>query len=382
MKLLMMSAWNIRIFFRTTVLALFVLLPVGAEEMERELPELISQAFSKRAVLVIPIEERPALYQEFSKDENYSREFREYASKRYRLSVIRQSMIELIQSVHDQQSAESAVERILEYDKEVAGMDIRQAFIRAKRKANKMELYLLAHLYEWEGMDCANVYKKMVSCIEGKNLYQYDMLKRELNPRLLGLWNHSLYLPSFYVSTEPIIAAYKDIYGDSAYSAELREFAARCLKLNDIREKMLEAASKIHDEASAIEAGEILTRHVEEMVDLDMLGYYIEIKDKLSKGEQEKLDQLLLWRYDEAEAFMSRYLRIWEEKGLEQYASQVEIIRESVPFKTYRALWADYMYHGYNKSIKSGIKIEKSVDDLIFELSDRTYMEVLYPISL
>ena len=109
-----------------------------------------------------------------------------------------------------------------------------------------------------------------------------------------------------------------------------------------------------------------------------MLGYYIEIKNKLSKEEQEILNQLLLRRYDEATAFLSKYLRIWEEKGLEQYESKVEIIRKSVVLHTkYHPLWTDYMYM-YRGGRKPGIQIEESVKDLIFELDDFTYTPVLF----
>lgn len=262
------------------------------------------------------------------------------------------------------------------YDKEVAEMHIRQAFIKAKRKADRIELYLLAHMHGWEGPDSGKFRKKMVSCIEEKNLYQYETLKHELNPRLHSRWNLTFDMPSFYVSTEAIIAAYKEIREDSTRSTELREFADRCLKLNNIREKMLKAASMIHDEASAVEAGKTLARYNDEIDDLDMLRYYIEIKDKLSKEEQKILDQMLLWRYDEATSFLSNYLRIWEERGLEQYESKVEIIRKSAVLHTkYHPLWTDYMYRGGRKP---SIQIEESVKDLIFELDDVTYIPVLF----
>ena len=362
---------------KTIIVLLFVLLHAGAEYPGIEWPDKLPVSMDPE-LLDIPIEERPAFYLELSKDENFSSELREYAGKSYRLAVVRQKMLELLQGVHDQKSAESATERILMYDKEVAEMHIRQAFIKAKRKADRMELYLLAHMHEWERPDSGNFRKKMVSCIKEKDLYRYETLKRELNPRLHSRWNLTFDMPSFYVSTESVIAAYKEIHEDSTRSAELREFVGRCLKLNDIREKMLGAVSMIHDEASAVKAGEELTRYNDEMDDLNMLGYYIKIKDKLSKEEQEILDQLLLRRYDEATAFLSKYLRIWEEKGLEQYESKVEIIRKSVVLHTkYHPLWTDYMYM-YRGGRKPGIQIEESVKDLIFELDDFTYIPVLF----
>lgn len=372
-----MSKGNAYILSKTIIVLLFVLLRAEAGEQGIVLPDEISPALSNPAILDVPMEERSAFYQELSGDENYSREFREYAGKRYRLSEIRQKMLEVLQGVHDPESAESAVEQLLAYDKEVAAMDIRQAFINAKRKADRIELYLLAHMYDWEEMESAMLHKKMKKCVEDKNLYQYETLKRELNPRLHSRWNLAFDMPSFYVSTEPIIAAYKEIHEDSSRSAELREFAARCRKLNDIREKMLEAVKMIHDEPSAIEAGKTLTRYSDEIDALDMLRYYIEIKDKLSREEEKILDRMLLWRYDEATAFMSRYLRIWEEKGLEQYESKVEIIRKSVVLHTkYHPLWTDYMYRG----AKPSMQIEESVMDLIFELDRFPYEKVLNPV--
>ena len=372
-----MSKGNACVLLKTIIALLFVLLRAEAEEQGIVLPDEISPALSNPAILDISMEERPAFYQELSEDENYSREFREYAGKRYRLSEIRQKMLEALQGVHTPKSAESAVEQLLAYDKEVAEMDTRQAFINAKRKANRVELYLLAHLYVWEEMECAMLHKMMKQCVKDKNLYQYEPLKRELNPRLHSRWNLAFDMPSFYVSTEPIIAAYKEIHEDSTRSAELREFAARCLRLNDIREKMLKAARMIHDETSAIEAGKTLTRYSDEIDALDMLRYYIEIKDNLSREEEKILDRLLLWRYDEATAFMSRYLRIWEEKGLDQYESKVEIIRKSGVLHTkYHPLWTDYMYRGG----KPSIQLEKPVMDLILELDSFPYEKVLHPV--
>ena len=350
-------------------------LPAAAHVPEIVTQDEISRAFSEPVRLVVPIEERPAFYRDLSTDEHFSKEFREYMGKRYRLSVIRQNMLDLLQGVHDQKSAESAAEQILEYDKEVARLDIRQAFIDAKRQANRMELYVLACLFEAEGMDCASFHNKMVNCISEKNLYRYETLKRELNPRLRTGWNYSFYMPSFYVSTEPIIAAYKAIREDATCSTELRDFVDRCLKLNDIRKKMLDAVSMICDEPSAVEAGKTLTRYCDEIDDMDMLGRYIEIKDKLSKDEQKMLDRLLRWRYDEATAFLSNYLRIWEEKGLEQYESAVDIIRKSVSRTKNHPLWTDYMHRG----VKPRLQIEKSVEDLIFELNDFHYTKILAP---
>ena len=370
-----MSNRPIHIILQTIVISLIVLLRAGAEELESAVEKLADLAFSKSTHLSIPMEEHPDFYLELSEDANYSNEFREYAGKRYRLSVIRQNMLDLLQGVHDQKSAEAAVKTILAYDQEVADMDTRQAFIKAKRKANKRELYLLAYMMDWEGMEHASLWKRMLSCIKDKDLYRYGTLKRELNPRLHSYWNHTFYMPSFYVATEPILAAYKDIHEDATCSAELREFAARCLKLNDIRNKMLEAVSTIHDETSAIETGNALIRYSDEIVALDMLSYYIEIKDKLSEEEQKKLDQMLRRRYDEVTAFMTKYLRLWEEKGLEQYESKVKIIRDSVSFKKYHALWTDYMYPGN----KPGIQLESSVEDLIFELEVSHYLPVLFP---
>ena len=391
------------VLLKTIIVLLFVLLRAGAEYPRIVLPVELSDAMRPGILdipieeypgivlpvelsdemppgrLDIPIEERPALYLELSQDENYSRELQEYAGKRYRLVEIRQKMLNLLQGVHDQKSAEAAIERILSYDKEVAEMHIRQAFIKAKRKADCIELYLLAHLYEWEGRGNADFRKEMVSCIEEKNLYQYETLKHELKPRLHSRWNLTFDMPSFCVSTEAIIAAYKEIHEDTTRSTELREFADRCIKLNGIREKMLEAVSMIHDETSAVEAGEVLARYNDEIGDLDMLRYYIEIKDKLSKEEQKILDQMLLWRYDEATAFMSKYLRIWEERGLEQYESKVKIIRESVELsRKYHPLWTDYMARRWYSGGKPRIQIEESVRDLIFELDCYPYDKVLY----
>lgn len=372
-----MSKGNPYILLKTISVLLFVLLCAEAGEQGIVLPDDISPALPNREMLDIPMEERSAFYLQLSEDENYSSDFREFAGKRYRLSEIRQKMLEVLQGVYDPKSAESAAEQLLAYDKEVAEMDARQAFISAKRKADCIELYLLAHLYYWEEMESAMFHKKMKKCVEDKNLYQYETLKRELNPRLHSRWNLAFDMPSFYVSTEPIIAAYQEIHEDSTHSAELREFAARCLKLNDIREKMLEAVKMIHDEPSAIEAGETLTRYCDEIDALDMLRYYIEIKNKLSRNEDKILDRMLLWRYDEVTAFMSRYLRIWEEKGLEQYESKVEIIRKSVVLHTkYHPLWTDYMYRGGKPSIQT----EESVMDFIFELDRFPYEKVLFPV--
>ena len=365
---------NAYTLLKTIIVLLFVSMRIGADEPLIDMQAEMSRAFSTQPLLNIPIAERPAFYLDLSEDENYSSELREYAGMRYRLAAIRQHMLDLLQEVHDQKSAEAATERILSYDKEVAEMDIRQAFIKAKRKANSLELYLLAHLYEWEGLECASLHKEMKSCIQEKNLYQYEMLKHELNPRLHSRWNQTFDMPSFYVSTEPIMAAYKEICEDSTCSTELRGFADKCLKLNNIRERMLEVVSMIHDEMSAVKAEKTLIRYNEEIDDLDILRYYIEIKDKLSKEEQKILDQMLLWRYDEATAFMSKYLRLWEEKELEQY--EIKIIRESVLLHTkYHPLWTDYMYRGG----KPSIQIEKSVEDLMFELDRFPNVEaVLY----
>ena len=370
-----MSGSDMQVLLKTIIALLFVSLCAEAVDLGISLPDSLSDK-SNPEHLDVPFEERPAFYQELSEDVVFSSELREYAGKCYRLAVIRQKMLDLLQGVHDQESAESAIERILLYDKEVAEMHIRQALIKAKRKADLTELYILAHMYGWEEIECASMLKKMRSCIEEKNLYQYETLKRELNPRLHCRWNLIFYIPSFFVSTEPIIAAYKEIHEDTTRSPELREFVNRCLKLNNIREKMLETLSAIHDETSAIMAGETLTWYNDEIDCLDMLRYYIEIKDKLSKEEQKILDQMLLYRYDEATAFMTKYLRIWDERGLEQYESKVEIIRASA-YKRYHPLWTDYMYRGSNP----GMQVENSVKDLIYELEYITYMQALYRVG-
>lgn len=412
-----MSNEKIRIFIKTIVISLFVASLAGAQELESEVAGLISGAFSEPVILSVPIEECPSFYQErsenepeeyeldierlidhvfwqktplpipieehtffyhdLSEDENYSSELREYAGKMYRLSVIRKKMLNLVQGIHDQKSAESAVEQILEYDKEVAGLDTRQTYIKAKGKTDGIEPYLLSHLYHWDKRDTALFFKEMWRCIKEKNLYRYKTLKRELNPRLNSPWNLALLLPSFYVSMESSIAAYKEIQEDSSCSVELKGFVDRWIKLNDIREKMLEALSKIHDMASAIECEDALTRYIEEIRDLDMLRYYIEIKDKLSKEEEKILKRLLRWRHDETTAFISRYLRIWEEKGLENYGDEVRMFRKFfLPYN--QPLWIDYMDPSYNRS---DVKIEKSVRELIDEIGN-SYFMYEYPMGL
>ena len=338
-------------------IALLILLHARAEDSGIDMQDKISNAFLGAKKIYIPMEDMPAVYQEISKDEKYSAEFREFAAKRYRLTVIRQGILDLLQDIHDQKSAELAAEQICAYDKEVAELDIRQAFINIRRKANGAEKYLLQSMFRIEDIDCGHFHKKMQRCIKDKNLYQYEALKRELNPRLHCLWNHPYYMPSFCVSTEPIITAYKEICGDSTYSAELRKFVMKCLRLDTIRNQMLEAASMIHDEASAIEAGKILERYEDEIDDLGILRYYIEIKDKLSGEEQMLLDRLLRWRYDEVTAYMSRYMQIWEEKGLEQYEEKVENLKYSV----YRT---DYMYERKKSTLRMGTSVQMLRDEV------------------
>ena len=120
---------------------------------------------------------------------------------------------------------------------------------------------------------------------------------------------------------------------------------------------MLEAASMIHDEASAIEAGKILERYEDEIDDLGILRYYIEIKDKLSGEEQMLLDRLLRWRYDEVTAYMSRYMQIWEEKGLEQYEEKVKNLK-------YNVHRTDYMYERKKSTLRMGTPVQMLRDEV------------------
>lgn len=257
-------------------------------------------------------------------------------------------MLELLQRVHDQESAESAVATILAYDKEVAEMDMRQAYFQSRRKANSEEDNLHGTLLTYERMDCENFKKKMLRCIVNRNLFQYETLERELKPRLQGLWNYFIYMPSFYVSTDRLMAAYKDIHEDPACSAGFRKFVAKCLQLSELLSRVLEALSMIHDEASAIEAGNILKQYDDEIDGLEIrMCYYREVRGKLSKEEEKKLVQLFLRRYDEADAFTIKYLRLWEERGLDQYGDKVDDIRKIVSRIILGVLYTDYLREWY-----------------------------------
>lgn len=287
-----------------------------------------------------PLEELSALLQEMSEDECYASDFREYAGKRYRLEVIRQEILELLQNVHDHKSAELAAEQILAYDQEMAELGIRQAYLELKSQPASVERAYMMILFRSEHEALWVFQCQIRKIVEDRNLYQYKALKHVLNPRLHSRWGQPFLLPSFYVSAEPIIAKYKEISGGAAYSAELREFAAKCLKLNDIRNKILEAISTIHDEESVVRVKGLVIQYEKEIIELEIYGYYNEIKDKLSEEESALLTKLLRRRYDEDNAFQSRYMQIWEEKELEKYNRQQ--IGEYLYLRRITSFWTDY----------------------------------------
>ena len=144
------------------------------------------------------------------------------------------------------------------------------------------------------------------------------------------------------------MAAYKDIHEDPACSAGFQKFVAKCLQLSELLSRVLEALSMIHDEASAIEAGNILKQYDDEIDGLEIrMCYDREVRGKLSKEEEKKLVQLFLRRYDEADAFTIKYLRLWEERGLDQYGDKVDDIRKIVSWIIFGVLYTDYLREWY-----------------------------------